>query len=154
MEELLEGLRAVGVTVLRGESLQLHKEDQWINLVGVDDITLVSDRLDMKNAISWQMLNRFQSQHYTVLLVHRPELFPVYCDLGFDLALTGHTHGGQIRLPWLGGLFASGEFLPEYDAGLFYQDETAMVVSRGLGNSLFPFRINNRPEVVVVTLRK
>lgn len=154
LEELLDGLRSAGVTVLRGEAVQLHKEDQWIHLVGIDDITLVSKKQKMESVVARQMLKHFVSEHYTMVLSHRPEAFDVYSDLGFDLVLTGHTHGGQIRLPWLGGLFASGEFFPEYDAGLFQQDATAMVISRGLGNSLFPVRINNRPEVVVITLRK
>lgn len=100
------------------------------------------------------MLERFESQHYTVLLAHRPEPFAVYADLSFDLALTGHTHGGQIRLPWVGGLYGMGKLFPEYDAGLFQQNNTTMVVSRGLGNSLFPLRYFNRPEVVVITLQK
>ena len=154
LEELLEGLKETGVTVLRGEAVQLYKEDQWIHLVGIDDMSLVCKKPDTESMVARQMLERFESQHYTLLLAHRPEPFTVYADLGFDLTLTGHTHGGQMRLPWLGGMFASGEFFPEYDAGLFQQGDTAMVVSRGLGNSLFPFRINNRPEVVVVTLRK
>lgn len=154
LEELLDGLKETGVTVLRGEAVQLRKEDQWIHLVGIDDMSLVCKKPDTESMVARQMLERFESQHYTLLLAHRPEPFAVYADLGFDLTLTGHTHGGQMRLPWLGGMFASGEFFPEYDAGLFQQGNTAMVVSRGLGNSLFPFRINNRPEVVVVTLRK
>ena len=154
LEELLDGLRSAGVTVLQGEAVQLHKEDQWIHLVGIDDITLVSKKKEMESVVARQMLERFVSKHYSVVLSHHPEAFDAYSELGFDLALTGHTHGGQIRLPLLGGLFASGEFFPEYDAGLFQQGNTAMVVSRGLGNSLFPLRINNRPEIVVVTLQK
>lgn len=154
LEELLEGLQTAGVTVLRGEAVQLYKEDQWIHLVGIDDTTLVTNRLDMEAVVTRQMLERFESQHYTLLLAHRPDPFEVYCDLGFDLALTGHAHGGQIRLPWLGGLYGYGDLFPEYDSGLFQQGTSAMVVSRGLGNSLFPLRINNRPEVVVITLRK
>ena len=67
--------------------------------------------------------------------------------------LSGHAHGGQIRLPGLGGLYAPGQgFLPEYDAGLYSSGDTSLVVSRGLGNSLFPLRINNRPEVVLAEL--
>lgn len=154
LEELLDGLRSSGVTVLRGEAVQLHKEGQWIHLVGIDDISLVSKKQKMESVVARQMLKHFVSEHYSVVLSHRPEAFDVYSDLGFDLVLTGHIHGGQIRIPWLGGLYGMGEFFPEYDAGLFQQDTTAMVVSRGLGNSLFPVRINNRPEVVVITLRK
>lgn len=154
VDELLEGLQEAGVTVLRGEAVQLYKEDQWIHLVGIDDMSLVCKKPDTEDMVARQMLERFESKHYTVLLAHRGTVFDVFCDLGFDLTLTGHAHGGQIRLPWLGGLYGNGEFLPEYDAGLFQQGNTAMIVSRGLGNSLFPFRMNNRPEVVVITLEK
>jgi predicted MPP superfamily phosphohydrolase len=90
---------------------------------------------------------------YTVLLSHRPELFDCYVAKGADLVFSGHAHGGQFRLPFLGGVFAPDQGLfPTYDAGLYQQKGTSMIVSRGLGNSLFPFRVNNRPEIVVVTL--
>ena len=90
---------------------------------------------------------------FTVLLSHRPELMEIYTQFDIDLVLTGHAHGGQIRLPWIGALYAPGQgFFPEYDAGLYRQGDTQMIVSRGIGNSLFPLRINNPPEVVLVTL--
>ena len=77
----------------------------------------------------------------------------MYVSSGADLTLSGHAHGGQVRLPFIGGLAAPGQgILPEYDAGLFAADSAAMIVSRGLGNSIIPLRINNRPEIVVITL--
>lgn len=154
LEELLQGLEDAGVTVLRGDAVKLEKDGQWIHLVGIDDPTLITNKSELYDAAVWQMLDRYQSNHYTLLLAHRPKTLEIFCDIGIDLVLTGHNHGGQVRLPWGGGVFASGEFFPEYDAGLFQKEGTAMVVSRGLGNSLIPLRINNRPEVVVVTLRK
>ena len=92
-----------------------------------------------------------------VLLAHRPELVMSYADprLGIDLVLAGHAHGGQWRVPGIGGLYAPSQgVLPRYDAGLYRVGGTRMVVSRGLGNSGFPLRLNNRPEVVLVTLRR
>ena len=70
-----------------------------------------------------------------------------------DLVFSGHAHGGQFRLPFLGGLVApnQGPF-PEYDAGLYTEGRTNMLVSRGIGNSIIPIRINNRPEILVVSL--
>jgi predicted MPP superfamily phosphohydrolase len=89
-----------------------------------------------------------------LLLIHRPELFELYAEFGIDLALTGHVHGGQFRLPFMGGLYGPDQgFLPEYDAGLYTIGETSMVVSRGIGNSVFPIRFNNRPEIVLVELK-
>ena len=71
-----------------------------------------------------------------------------------DFVLSGHAHGGQFRLPFVGGLIAPGQGLfPKYDAGLFTKENTTMIVSRGIGNSIFPFRFNNRPELVLIELQ-
>lgn len=95
-----------------------------------------------------------------VLLAHRPEHFEQYM---YDqtkapaLVLSGHTHSGQARIPYLGGVYAPGQgFFPKYDYGIFSSEEhrsRRLIISRGLGNSSFPYRINNRPEIVVITLQ-
>lgn len=91
---------------------------------------------------------------FRILLAHRPEFFASYARDGIDLVLAGHAHGGQWRVPVLGGLYAPSQGLfPKYASGVHTEGTTTMVVSRGLGNSGFPLRLNNRPEVVVVTLR-
>ncbi len=91
---------------------------------------------------------------FNLLLSHRPELAENYERAGVSLALTGHAHGGQVRLPFVGGLVAPNQgFFPKYDAGLYRLGETKMIVSRGLGNSIIPVRVNNRPEIVVVELK-
>ena len=69
------------------------------------------------------------------------------------MVFSGHAHGGQFRLPLVGGVVAPNQGLfPEYDAGLYSEQSTDMVVSRGIGNSILPFRVNNRPEIVLVEL--
>ena len=74
---------------------------------------------------------------------------------GIDLVSSGHAHGGQFRLPFVGGLVAPNQgFFPKYDAGQFIKENTTMIVSRGVGNSIIPFRINNPPEIVVVELKR
>ena len=89
---------------------------------------------------------------FRLLLSHRPELLPLYAQCGVDMALCGHAHGGQFRL-FRQGLFAPGQGLfPQYSSGVHIKGATAMVVSRGLGNSEFPLRLNNRPELVKLTL--
>ena len=94
-----------------------------------------------------------ESDGFTLLLSHRPELFEVYVDSNVDLVLSGHAHGGQFRLPLIGGLAAPNQGLfPEYDSGLYTEGNTNMIVSRGIGNSIVPFRFNNRPEVILIEL--
>lgn len=95
-----------------------------------------------------------------LLLAHRPEFFPSYTtdnpDIQPDVTFSGHAHGGQIRLPFIGGLFAPGQgFFPKFTSGVYSSSQNAyqkLVVSRGIGNSLFPLRINNKPHFIVITL--
>ena len=91
---------------------------------------------------------------FTILLSHRPELFPVYAAHGLDLVFSGHAHGGQMQIPFVGGLIAPNQgFFPKYHSGLYTEGSTNMIVSRGIGNSLIPLRVNNRPEVIVAELK-
>lgn len=90
---------------------------------------------------------------YCVLLSHRPEAFESYATQDIDLVLSGHAHGGQFRLPFIGGIVAPNQgFFPKYDSGMFSNNNTTMIVSRGLGNSIISIRFNNRPELVMVEL--
>ena len=156
-EKLLTGLEEVGVTILQNESILLEREGQSIAFSGVEDPSFHDDPLLHDTEGIWERnLESLSPEEgrYTILLSHRPEYFAFYEKLGFDLVLAGHAHGGQFRLPGIGGLWAPGQGLfPEYDAGLYQQGGTAMAVSRGLGNSLFPFRVNNQPEIVSITLQ-
>ncbi len=91
--------------------------------------------------------------NFTILLSHRPELITLYAKENIDLVFSGHAHGGQIRLPFLGGIIAPDQgFFPQYTNGIHRLNSTSLVISRGLGNSLAPQRIFNPPELVVVTL--
>ncbi len=101
------------------------------------------------------------SEGLFVLLVHEPQFLETYACDGVDLIFAGHAHGGQIRLPFTEGLFAPGQgVLPKLTSGVHSakdlpaagSSETVMVISRGLGNSTFPFRLFNRPEIVAVEL--
>lgn len=149
--KLEKRLKNAGVTVLRNESVVLEQDGQQIQLLGVDDITFYTKNWEDPLI---EDLERLKADDlYTVLLSHRPDLLKLYEKTGIDLVFTGHAHGGQIRFPRIGGLFAPDQgFFPQYDSGMYTQGDTHMMVSRGLGNSLFPFRINNPPEIVVVQL--
>lgn len=154
--ELEQGLKAAGVVVLRNESTVLEKNGQAIQIIGLDDYTFFdgSSGVECVNNML-QALERVNGEAFSVLLSHRPEFVEEMSMRGIEVILSGHAHGGQIRLPFVGGLYGPDQgYFPEYDAGLFCVGNTSMVVSRGLGNSQFPFRVNNRPEVVLIILEK
>ena len=145
---LQEGLIALGVTVLENERTEIEYQGKKIALLGVKDPAFQTDISSCLKKL------KNEDDSYTVLLSHRPELFDTYVENEMNLVFTGHAHGGQFRLPWIGGLYAPHQgIFPEYDGGLYTQGNTNMIVSRGIGNSLFPFRFNNRPEVVFVELQ-
>lgn len=156
--ELKAGLEAAGVIVLENERVELERSGESITLLGIDDPSFRTDYLlgDEETVVRSTLQDLTgEEEEFTLLLSHRPELFAVYADIGIDLVFSGHAHGGQFRLPFVGGLFAPGQGLfPKYDAGLYTSKETSMIVSRGIGNSILPFRINNPPEVVLVELQK
>lgn len=155
---LKEGLRDRGIVVLTDEAVTIQRAGAEITLLGVEDPSFQRGdlRRDAKKVMRGKLQGLVgQEAPYTILLSHRPEWFAVYRESGVDLVLSGHTHGGQFRLPWVGGLLAPGQGLhPKYDGGCYAQGATSMVVSRGIGNSLFPFRFNNRPEVVLIQLKQ
>jgi len=144
-DALKAGLEERGVTVLTDESVLIPRGDAQIIMMGLaESEEPPAERLARM---------REESEGYRVLLSHRPELFDLYAGENIDLVFTGHAHGGQFRIPGIGGLFAPGQgFFPKYDSGMFSENGTTMVVSRGLGNSLFPLRIYNPPEIVLVNL--
>ena len=157
--EFRESLENLGVTVLDCRSVTLEKNGDEIVLAGMNDLTFYgSSTLDENTIVFKEMLNnlgREKGDRTGILLSHRPEIFDTYVESGFDIVLTGHAHGGQIRLPFVGGILTPNQgFFPEYDAGLYQKENTSMIISRGLGNSLFPFRIGNRPEIIVCELEK
>lgn len=152
-------MEEAGVTVLDGKAVTLEKNGGEICLAGVDDPAFFGTYLLGENEIQFkEALSPLKEQaggKVSILLSHRPEYFDMYAELGFDLVFSGHAHGGQIRLPFVGGIFAPGQGLfPKYTSGVYESGETSMIVSRGLGNSLFPFRVGNRPEIVVCDLEE
>lgn len=157
--EFRESLENLGVTVLDCRSVTLEKNGDEIVLAGMNDLTFYgSSTLDENTIVFKEMLNnlgREKGDRTGILLSHRPEIFDTYVESGFEVVLTGHAHGGQIRLPFVGGILTPNQgFFPEYDAGLYQKENTSMIISRGLGNSLFPFRIGNRPEIILCELTR
>ena len=156
-EDLKTGLVKAGVVILENQKVQITREGESITLMGIDDPSFQEDYLfGDSESVARQAIEDLQNESdgYTILLSHRPELFDLYVETEMDLVFSGHAHGGQFRLPFIGGLIAPNQgFFPKYDAGLFSEGSTNMIVSRGVGNSIIPIRFNNRPEIVLVTLR-
>ena len=156
-EDLKIGLVKAGVAILENQKVQITREEVSITLMGIDDPSFLEDYLfGDSESVARQAIENLQneSDEYTILLSHRPELFDLYVETEMDLVFSGHAHGGQFRLPFVGGLVAPNQgFFPKYDAGQFTEENTTMIVSRGVGNSIIPIRFNNRPEIVLVTLR-
>ena len=157
---LLDQLRGCGIQVLEGESTVISRGTESIVIAGIQDPGIFCHQEGPGRTIDrWKAalasLRDSLGGRYTVLLSHRPEYFGQYASLGFDLVLAGHAHGGQIRVPLVGALYAPGQgWLPRYTAGIHIRGRTTMIVSRGLGNSWFRIRVFNRPELVVIRLRK
>lgn len=151
-DQLMQGLKELGVTVLRNEKCVLTRAEQSITVAGMDEpgVSMEYPETVVRNA-----LELLKSDTFTLLLSHHPEYFGLYAEAQMDVILSGHAHGGQFRLPFIGGLYAPGQgIFPKYTSGAYQQGNSTMVVSRGLGNSKFPVRLGNRPEVVLVTLEK
>lgn len=156
-KDISNRLVSCGVRILDDDKAELVKDDGRIEILGLSDPAFstsnYTDGIDMSK-LEKHLTNLCQDSIFQILFCHRPELFDLYADKDIDLIFTGHAHGGQFRIPFIGGLIAPGQgIFPKYTNGSYEQKKSTMFVSRGLGNSIIPFRIFNRPEIVVVTLQ-
>lgn len=156
-DEVRAALLDAGVTVLDNASYTFSRGDASLVFLGARDpdflTTTYAQGTDTRE-ISTFLDDRKGESGLKILLSHRPELFKLYAENHVDIVFSGHAHGGQIRLPFVGALYAPDQGLfPKYTSGRYDSGSTAMFVSRGLGNSLFPLRVFNRPQIVAVTLR-
>ena len=153
-QELENGLVDEGVVVLHDSKVTVERENEEMQVAGLDDPDFVNrDSAVQENLLMTKLDEMDLSDDYCILLSHRPETFGAYVSEGIDLVLSGHAHGGQFRFPFIGGIVAPNQGLfPRYDAGKYTENDTNMIVSRGIGNSIIPVRFNNRPEIVIVDL--
>lgn len=154
--ELESKIRETGAVILRNDSRELSLGNQSIYITGLDDPESSGSGYNEAGYVEEKLhatIPLLPRDSYKLLLSHRPEAFNLYSSYGVDLVFSGHAHGGQFRLPLVGGLYAPDQgYFPKFTAGIYRDGNTAMVVSRGLGNSVIPQRLFNRPEVVQVTL--
>lgn len=152
--ELKERLAAQGVTVLSNSFVTLGRNGDTVVLAGIDDPNGYADQKPPETVAA--EVYAAYGDPFWLLLAHRNDRFQEqYSLLGADLVLSGHGHGGIIRLPFTDGLLSTNRTLfPSYTAGLYEENGSALFVTRGLGNSGPSFRLWNRPEVAVVTLHQ
>lgn len=149
--DFYKSLQEIGVINAENRTIPLYKRQSRIDLVGL--------REDYKEYKSYEPMDLKKylgekGQYFTLLLAHNALKFKDYVNWGADLILSGHVHGGVIRLPFIGGVFSPDRSLfPKYDKGIYKEGQTSMIVSTGLGPARIPFRLFNRPELVVIKLK-
>lgn len=153
----LKGLLAqCGVTPLSNQYEVLERGGDRIVLAGVDDPNGYADQTTPEELSA--RIETGQPGLFTLLLAHRNDHFGQYANAGYDFVMSGHGHGGIVRLPFVGGLIGTDRrFFPPWTSGLYTVGDSTLFVSRGLGNNTVPFkgfRIFNRPELAVVTLKQ
>ena len=168
-DEFFEGVKKSGVRFLDNETETITRNGKSISLIGVRDYMSYAesrevidrafeklldfpDEEKMLNGFT-DMLGKLTSEaecDFKILLSHRPELFEEYVNENINLVFSGHAHGGQFRIPFIGGLFAPNQgTFPKYAEGCHEKNNTVLIISRGIGNSSFPLRLNNHPEIIV-----
>lgn len=148
LEILLKGLNDIGVKVLDNDKTVIEKGESKIDILGLKDHYVNREYSKVLDNLTEDCNGQLK-----ILLTHRPELFETYSEKNIDLVFAGHAHGGQIRIPFIGGIFAPHQgFFPELSEGRHTKNNTTIFISRGLGNSTFPFRVNNRPELILLTV--
>lgn len=162
--DLMERISNTGTVILNDEAIDITiKTDtnttsgdsndnktsvsESFTLVGLDDGSLLSDTLHT-------LTKDNDKSQFILLLAHEPQNMMLYSKENVDLILSGHAHGGQVRLPFVGGLVAPDQgFLPDYTEGLHEENGVSMIISRGIGNSVVPVRVFNRPEIICIDLK-
>lgn len=156
-ENIKSNLVNAGVIVLDDEKIDIVKDGAVIDIIGLKDPGfLTSNNTDAKDMsiLEKVLMDLSDETRFQILLSHRPELFSTYTKHNIDLSFTGHAHGGQFRLPFIGGLIAPAQGLfPKHTSGMHSKGSSTMLISRGLGNSLIPIRIFNRPELIELVLK-
>ena len=154
--EYAEALRDCGVILLENEKASFEAEGLGAEIYGFElpeSYYRKFAREELKEEELEQVLGKPDEEKYNILIAHNPDYFPQYADWGAKLVLSGHVHGGIMRLPVLGGVLApSLRLFPKYDGGLFEEGDSRMVLGRGLGSHTIPIRLFNPGELIVVRL--
>jgi len=148
-----------GAQIIRNELVTINDQTTPITIIGLDDPAAWGGPFSYKAQarLTAQTLNKimaspkFNSTSPRLILAHRPELWPQYILANPLVILSGHTHGGQIRLPLIGAIYVPNQpLLPQYDEGIFTIANSYLIINHGLGNSFINCRFNNYPEIVTI----
>lgn len=148
--EILSIIESYGIHILDDEIKKINVKEQDIVISGINDP-------DVENKLySDEFLSELSNSEFNILLAHRPERIDEYIKYNVDLVLAGHAHGGQFAIPYiLNGLFSPNQgFFPKYAGGQYYIEDKAMIVSRGLSFNKYIPRFYNKPEIVIIYIRR
>lgn len=159
IDELFNSIKNMGVTVLDNNMVQLVRGSSYINLYGIMiDLKYYKYDNSLKDVYFKQkqvenIIGVADEKDFNILLAHNPFYFEAYALWGADITLSGHVHGGMIRLPFVGALLSpERKFFPKYSEGKYLIEDKILIVSRGLGSGKLAFRLFNRPELSIITL--
>ncbi len=154
-EELPQKLENAGLNLLRNACEEIRIRDNTVLLLGVEGTAFGFEQYGGRDFMDEMEIN---PTSYSIVMAHIPILFESQLSAyDFDLGIAGHVHGGIVRLPFIGGLYSSEEGLfPKLCAGKYTLSKgQSLFISSGLGDSkLFPLRINNRPELVIIDVAR
>ena len=146
----MEKMKAMGVVILNDENIIVRNKGSEINIIGVNDISYYG-----KEYLIEKVNDLLDNEKLNILLSHRPEIFNDYVKTNIDLVLSGHTHGGQIKIPFIGAVYAPNQgFWPKYSDGIYKDKNTTMIISKGIGSSQIPLRLFSNPELVLIELQQ
>ena len=157
--KLIQLVEEAGAQVMRNELVTINDPGAPITIIGLDDPAAwgwplsykAQEQLTAKTLNKIMALPEFNSTSPRLILAHRPELWPQYLLADPLVILSGHTHGGQIRLPLIGAIYVPNQpLLAQYDEGIFTKANSYLIISRGLGNSFINCRFDNYPQIVTI----
>lgn len=145
-DEFILKLKEIQVTVLDNDNELININGEDVNILGLNFFASIDDYK--------KVVKELNQKNYIILLSHSPNR-PIAYTIGIeDLILSGHTHGGQVRLPLIGAIVAPGQgYFPKYDKGVFELDNSILYIDSGLGNSVFPIRFFNRVQISNITIK-
>lgn len=155
-QDYMDKIKKAGVVTLQNEKVHLPGFNTDIYGLEIErDYYKKFERQKMVPDYLTKELGTPDKGRFTLLIAHNPEYFPAYAAWGADLSVSGHVHGGLMRLPAAGGVISPGiQLFPKYDGGFFKEGNAVMVLSRGLGTHTLPIRIFNPGELIVIHVRR